>query len=775
MTSSEIFMVFFLILMGAAVLLYSLAITDKILRLLKTNSHYTQWKTLAGFILFILLAYLLMAGIVLIGKQRFFPEIAGTILFLGAAFILLVLKAGYLTINHSIGINEKLQTEIGEHRKAEQALSESENRFRTFSQNSEEGLAIHDKGKIIVVNERFAKMLGYSTMEVLGRTAIEFCPDKWKDIILKNISSGTELPYEAEGLRKDRSVFPVEIQGKSIVYHGQNVRLTIFRDISRIKKAEKEVRKLNEQLEIKVKMRTVQLAESEEKYRTLIEQAGDVVYSTDYSGKFTYINPMCEKLTGFSKEEIIGKHFLELIPPEWKLKVADFYQLQFKNRTKETLFSFPILTKSGDQKWIEQTVLQLRDNGRVTGHHCIVRDITERKKAEDQIRDLNATLEKRVEEKTKEIIEREERLIQSEEKFRLMIENSPNAIIVVDKKGEINLVNHQAEIIFGYNRVELMDQKIELLIPERFRNKHPEHRKGFLANPESMYLGKGRDLFGLKKDGNEIPVEIGLAPFQTSDGLHVLASIVDISSRKKAEDEIKRLNENLENKVKERTAELDAFTSSVSHDLRAPVRAISGFATIIKKDYSDKLDEQANKLFETIVSESIRMGRLIDDLLTFSRMSKTELIKSPVDMLSLANTTIEEVLKISEEKYKAKFIIKDLPGANGDPALLKQVFVNLISNALKFSANRTEPAIEIGAIAGNDEITYYVQDNGVGFDMKYYNKLFGIFQRLHAAEDFKGTGIGLAIVKRVITRHGGKVWAEGKVNEGATFYFSLLK
>lgn len=258
----------------------------------------------------------------------------------------------------------------------------------------------------------------------------------------------------------------------------------------------------------------------------------------------------------------------------------------------------------------------------------------------------------------------------------------------------------------------------------------------------------------------------------------------------KGRDEVNRLSqvfndmlqeiEKREAGVRERTAELEtvnkeleSFSYSVSHDLRAPVRAINGFIKVVEKKYQEQLGEEGKGLIKIVADEAIRMGRLIDDLLAFSRMRRKEIEKTEVDMTALAKEAVEESLKLAEKKYKAKITVNNLPPARCDGALIRQVWVNLIANALKFSSKKPDPVVEVGSYEEGGFHVYYVKDNGVGFDMKYYDKLFGVFQRLHSSEEFEGTGIGLAIVFRTISRHGGKVWAKAKVNDGATFYFSL--
>jgi len=253
----------------------------------------------------------------------------------------------------------------------------------------------------------------------------------------------------------------------------------------------------------------------------------------------------------------------------------------------------------------------------------------------------------------------------------------------------------------------------------------------------------------------------------------------DITELKVAEDKIVELNRDLERKVSERTMQLEAankelesFSYSVSHDLRTPLRAIDGFSHILLDDYADKLDDEGKRLLKVVRDNTSRMGQLIDDILKFSRTGRVELTSSGIDMEHMAHAVIEE-LQTAVTGSKLQVEIEPIPPARGDNAMMRQVFANLLSNAIKFSSTREKPRIQVGATVNDDETVYYVRDNGVGFDMQYADKLFGVFQRLHSVNEFEGTGIGLAIVKRIVTRHGGRVWADGKVNEGATIYFAL--
>jgi len=259
--------------------------------------------------------------------------------------------------------------------------------------------------------------------------------------------------------------------------------------------------------------------------------------------------------------------------------------------------------------------------------------------------------------------------------------------------------------------------------------------------------------------------DYSIEKIQAADTQKAVINILEDYTIEKAKSE--KINEALAISNKE----LDSFSYSVSHDLRAPLRAIVGYSNILIEDYGDKLDDEGKRTLNVIMKNVLKMGQLIDDLLAFSRIGKQNIIRVNVDMNLLVNS-IDAELKI-QQPNKIELNIKSLLNTKCDSSMIKQVMTNLISNALKYSGKKEKSNVEIGSYTENNNNIYYVKDNGVGFDMKYYDKLFGVFQRLHSANEFEGTGVGLALVQRIINKHGGKVWAEAKVDEGATFYFSL--
>jgi PAS domain S-box-containing protein len=361
---------------------------------------------------------------------------------------------------------------------------------------------------------------------------------------------------------------------------------------------------------------------------------------------------------------------------------------------------------------------------------------------------------------------------QNEDKFKNVVEASPNGFILVDDKGIITLVNKKTESIFGYTRDELLGQKVEVLIPKVHRHNHEHYRNEYFEKPVTRAMGVGRDLFGLHKNGSQIPVEIGLNPMITSEGTFVLASIIDITKRKQDEAALKES----EQEIKQKNEELTRFIYTVSHDLKSPLVTIKSFTSYLIEDVQNDDKKAQSKDILYINNAVDKMGRLLDELLELARIGKKEDPKSEIPLKTIAQSAVDLVAgRIAQRKVKVKITGPDVILYGHQPRLL-QLYQNLIDNAVKFMGEQSDPIIEIGSFqeTTNNQIVLYIRDNGSGIDPKYHDKVFGLFEKLDAASE--GTGIGLALVKKIVEVHGGSIWftSEGK-GKGTTFCFTLEK
>jgi PAS domain S-box-containing protein len=372
----------------------------------------------------------------------------------------------------------------------------------------------------------------------------------------------------------------------------------------------------------------------------------------------------------------------------------------------------------------------------------------------------------------------EAELRESEARYAGILNIADDAVISIGDNQRVTMFNQGAERIFGYQAAEVIGQSLDTLLPSRFTATHQHHIAEMAASSAtSRKMGERRNIFGRRKDGSEFPAEASISKLELNRERIFTVMLRDITGRKQAENEINQLYANLEKRNAElelANKELESFSYSVSHDLRAPLRAIDGFSRILQEDYADKFDAEGNRVLNVIRSNTAKMSELINDLLEFSRLGRRSLDHSILSIADLAKSVFDD-LRAANPERSLELRIKHLPHNHGDRAMLRQVLVNLLTNAVKFTRPRDVGQIEIGSRIENDQPVYYVRDNGVGFDMQYVNKLFGVFQRLHNNNEYEGTGVGLAIVQRIIHRHGGRVWAESEPGKGATFYFTLSK
>jgi PAS domain S-box-containing protein len=345
--------------------------------------------------------------------------------------------------------------------------------------------------------------------------------------------------------------------------------------------------------------------------------------------------------------------------------------------------------------------------------------------------------------------------------FVALLEAAPGAMVCIAADDRVALVNARAERLFGYERAELIGQPVEILVPDAARAVCPGHWAEYLANPRHRPLGAALSLAGRRRDASTFAAEISLSAIDTGEGTLVAAAIQDMTDQLRVKD-LERSNH-----------ELESFIYTVSHDLRAPLRALSGYSGLLLEEYGEVLGEEGHGYAERIVSVSEQMGQQIDYLLRLSTISRAELRLQPVD-LSVEAARIAEELQDGEPTRPIRFTVQKQVWALADRRLIRTVLQNLLDNAWKFTSGGRDASIEFGTAPSSDTVVCcYVRDNGAGFDQAYASRLFEPFQRLHAARDFPGTGTGLATVRRIMERHGGHVWAEGAVGVGATFYFTL--
>jgi PAS domain S-box-containing protein len=480
--------------------------------------------------------------------------------------------------------------------------------------------------------------------------------------------------------------------------------------------------------------------------------ARDMLCTADFTGRFIRVNPACEKTLGYTREEMVSCPYIDFVHPDDREKtiletnrlILGGEVVAFENRYR---------SKDGTYRWLMWSARPLPEERLI---YASARDMTERRQMEEKLR-------------------------QSEERSRLLVDSVKDyAIFMLAPDGTVMNWNPAVERIMGYKAGEIIGRHFSCFYPpEKMAGKFPELQLGMAAE-------KGRvedEGWHVRKDGSRFWANVIITAVRNSQGELIGFSKVtrDVTARKEAAARIQKLNEELKSRAELLEAankELESFSYSVSHDLRAPLRHIHGFVEILQQSPAFQGQEAAQRQMNVIAKAARDMGVLIDDLLAFSRTSRAEMRLVPVNMGELVGQCLE-LLEAETAGRRITWEIKPLSPVEGDPALLRLVWANLLGNAVKYTRPRAEAKIEVGEQENQDrpgesaEAVFYVRDNGVGFDMRYAAKLFGVFQRLHRAEDFEGTGIGLANVQRIVHRHGGKVWAESQIERGATFFFSL--
>jgi PAS domain S-box-containing protein len=608
---------------------------------------------------------------------------------------------------------------------------------------------IDPNGYVMSWNQGAAHIKGYNEEEIIGKHISVFytADDNDKNESRYNLNEALKRgSYENEGwrVRKDGSIFWANVVFTTLYNdEGHLVGLAkITRDITERKQNEDKKEIINAELERRDKENKKKIITNELKFRKLIEQSYEGISLLDKNLHVIFRSISSERINGWSNIVMDEGEITELAHPDDKILVNRLFADLLARPGVPIISEFRTRHRQGHYIWVECLYNNMLGDKNISAIVCNFRDVTDRKNAEEEIR-----------KKTEQIED--------------ILESITDGFIAMDSNFCITYANKRISEMIGYSAETIIGKYVWDQFPEAVGS---ETYKAFnKAFTEQKYVCH-EDYYAPSSLWQENHI------YPSAGGLSVF--VRDISERKKAEKEILLFNENLEKKVVERTLQLEAankelesFSYSVSHDLRTPLRAVNGYAMMLKEDFGSKLGAEGDRVINIIMDNARRMGQLIDDLLTFSHLGRKEIKSQNVDINEMVKMCIKELLLNEVKKYQVK--VRELPQCQADGAMLKQVWMNLIGNAIKYSSKQDLPKIEIGFTSDKKRDIYYVKDNGVGFDMQYSNKLFGVFQRLHSNDQFEGTGVGLALVKRIIDKHGGEIWVEAHLNEGATFYFSL--
>ncbi len=650
--------------------------------------------------------------------------------------------------------NAALQSENAERQRAQEETRASHERFQIVVRATND--AVWDWN--LVTNTRWWNE-GYESLSGYAPEKTSPGPESWTLFIhpedLERVVSGIYQAIDGGGhewsgeyrfLRRDGTYADIYDRGHIIRdVSGKAIRMIgAMQDITQRKQAEAELSKLNTELEQRVAERTSELQTANASltdFKAALDQHA-IVAITDAHGKITYANDRFCAISKYAREELLGQdhrivnsgyHPKAFIRELWAtITSGRVWKGEIKNRAKD-----------GSFYWVAATLIPfLGPHGKPSQYIAIRTDITERKQAEEALK-----------------------------LSEFSVQHASLATFWIAPNARILRVNPAVSDLLGYDESELLKLSIFDLDPHFPPDLWPAHWQELREAKRMCFETEQKH-----RDSHLISVEVQLNWFEFEGQEYNFAFVRDVTARKAAEQAIQNLNTSLRQQATQletTNKELESFSYSVSHDLRAPLRAVDGFSRMVLKDYSSQLDADGQRMLGVIRSESQRMGRLIDDLLAFSRLGRQQLQTVQIDMRAMAQGVFDELSALDPER-KLRFDLRPIPSAQGTEAMIRQVWVNLISNGIKFTKDRDPGVIEISVKAGeNGEQIYYVKDNGAGFDMRYADKLFGVFQRLHQQSEFPGTGVGLALVQRIVQRHGGRVWADAEVGQGATFFFTI--
>ncbi|NWJ51364.1 MAG: PAS domain S-box protein [Bacteroidetes bacterium] len=626
-------------------------------------------------------------------------------------------------------------------KKAEDKLYESEIKFEKVFRSSPDVIIISavKNGKIIEVNDNFSIQTGYSREEYIGKSSLEL--NLWVNPIERNqyinlLKDQKKIEnLEIDFCKKSGEIRHALLSGEIIELHNETHTISIIRDITEQKKALQELKIKDTLLELTNHMAKVGGWEFDPKTK---------------QGTWTNEVALIHELESSLLTNVaLGISFYHEKYRELIEKAID----EAITKQKPYDLELEMTTKNNTSKWVRTMGMPIIEDGKVVKIRGIFQDITFRKLSELKIENERARL-------------------------RTLIETIPDLVWLKDTEGIYLTCNRKFERFFGAKEHEIIGKTdydfVSKELADSFRMNDREAQK---AGKPKINL----EWVTFSDDGHQELLETIKTPMFDSENklIGILGVARNITELHQSQEEIKQLHANLERRVEERTTELlvankelEAFAYTVSHDLRAPLRAIAGFTQILTEDFAKDLPDEGKHICSVIIENTQRMGHLIDDLLAFSRVGRSDLNLSNIDSNRIINIVYQE-LTTPEQREKIIFIVDPLPTVLADNAMIKQVWFNLISNAIKFSSKCSNPEIKIWCYTKDTRTIFTIKDNGSGFGMKYANKLFGVFQRFHSNKEYEGTGVGLAIVQRIIQRHGGTIWAEAEINNGAQFYFTL--
>jgi PAS domain S-box-containing protein len=609
---------------------------------------------------------------------------------------------------------------------------EARERFeQVLSSISDAFLVVDRDWNLSYLNERAAQLLRGKRVELVGKHLWSLLPGVQTNFgyqkLIDAMANRTPVSFET-------FYPPFDLWVECRSYPSREGLAVYVADITSRKKSEELIRRNENQL------------------RMLTNALPGLVDYVDQDGRYRFVNEQYENWFGKPKTWFEGKHLKEVLGETAFERIQPYVDRALSGQAITYEESIPY--ENGGARFVRASYMpDLSDSGKVRGFYSMVIDISETRRNQEALRE-------------------------AERRFRRLATQAPVGIFMTDASGRCIFVNHMWSSLTGLQ----MDQAIG---DGWLQAIHPDDRAQVRANWKETVQENKEFSSELRvtphAPGQDIWIRFSVRPVKNSLGevTSFIATVTDISELKSAERKVRKWNSELENRVAKRTEELqsayqdlESFTYSVSHDLRAPLRAMNGFAHILVENHSHKLDPEATHLLRMISTNSRRMGNLIDDLLAFSRLSRQSINRRTFHPHEIAEQALEE-LSVQNSLKDIEIQLDTMPLASGDPVLLKQVFINLVSNGLKFSRDRKPAKIHIGSFFKDQERVYFVRDNGVGFDMSYAHRIFGVFEKLHSNERYEGTGVGLAIVENIVKRHGGRVWAESQPDCGACFFFTL--